>query len=258
MSQNEKFKIGSTEGFVHLSRAPIIEAVFKVIAQASIPWEEKNILDPLRLKLPAYPTNRTVRRMSGQLSPVLQSSVTSEKIGWIGYQFTSADEKQIALFQQDFFSFSRLSPYIDWNDFIGEALRLWKIHIEISKPTWIQRLDVRFINRFEVGDKPVSISDFFVGFPSALPDLNFVHASFFHEDTMLVPEHPYFVTLIKTVRDNGTPDHSPAFILDIDVHNTVPFEINTAEIEKRLGEMRWLKNKAFFGSITPELVEKLK
>jgi uncharacterized protein (TIGR04255 family) len=46
--------------------------------------------------------------------------------------------------------------------------------------------------------------------------------------------------------------------LDIDVHNTVPFEINTAEIEKRLGEMRWLKNKAFFGSITPELVEKLK
>jgi uncharacterized protein (TIGR04255 family) len=44
-------------------------------------------------------------------------------------------------------------------------------------------------------------------------------------------------------------------LLDIDVFSTEPIELRDDLLLKRLFEMRWLKNKAFFGSITPQALE---
>ena len=41
-------------------------------------------------------------------------------------------------------------------------------------------------------------------------------------------------------------------ILDIDIFTTQGFEVDEATLERRLLEMRWLKNKVFFGSVTPK------
>ena len=47
-------------------------------------------------------------------------------------------------------------------------------------------------------------------------------------------------------------------ILDIDVFTTRAMELNEEVFLKRLQEMRWLKNKAFFGSITQKALERFK
>lgn len=74
---------------------------------------------------------------------------------------------------------------------------------------------------------------------------------FMHRDTLAVPGHPYAITMIRTIQ---LPPHSGgpgvALILDIDVFTIQEFGLDDAMFGHRLNEMRWLKNKVFFGSIT--------
>ena len=53
----------------------------------------------------------------------------------------------------------------------------------------------------------------------------------------------------------GGVDGGIALILDIDVFTTHGFELDDSVLERRLSEMRWLKNKVFFGSITEKAFE---
>jgi uncharacterized protein (TIGR04255 family) len=44
-------------------------------------------------------------------------------------------------------------------------------------------------------------------------------------------------------------------ILDIDVFTTQGFDLDESILGRRLLEMRWLKNKVFFGSITGKALQ---
>ena len=73
----------------------------------------------------------------------------------------------------------------------------------------------------------------------------------------MVPGHRYGMNVIKTVQRPGA-EAKAEFILDIDVYTLSPFEVNTEMLNRRLKEMRWLKNKTFLGTITEKLQESLK
>ena len=73
---------------------------------------------------------------------------------------------------------------------------------------------------------------------------------------LAVPGHPYAINVIRTIQQlNGGVDVGVALILDIDVFTTQGFDLDNTVRERRLLEMRWLKNKAFFGSITEKAFE---
>ena len=79
---------------------------------------------------------------------------------------------------------------------------------------------------------------------------------FVHKDTLAVPGHPYAINLIRTIQQlNGGTDGGVALILDIDVFTTQGFDLDNVVLERHLLEMRWLKNKAFFGSITDKALK---
>jgi uncharacterized protein (TIGR04255 family) len=79
---------------------------------------------------------------------------------------------------------------------------------------------------------------------------------FMHHDTLAVPEHPYAMNVIRTIQPPQANGHAgTALILDIDVFTTQGFELDDEILRRRLLEMRWLKNKAFFGSITEKALE---
>jgi uncharacterized protein (TIGR04255 family) len=84
-----------------------------------------------------------------------------------------------------------------------------------------------------------------------LPFLNF-----FHHDTFAVPGYPYAINVIRTIQPPLNPQiEGLGLIVDIDAFTTQPFEIKDGMLEERLTELRWLKNKAFFCSITPKALE---
>jgi uncharacterized protein (TIGR04255 family) len=253
MGQARQLKIDPSEVFPNLPNAAITEAVIEIRARAGVPWNEPEIREKLKPLMVGYPEQISGRAMMFQVTPGANKELAAQDLGWNGVWFKTADQKQIAKFQLDLFSFSRLHPYKDWDQFIGEATRLWKIHSGIARPSDVLRLGIRFINRFPIPAGRVEVSDYFIGFPDDLPEMNLTLGGFLHHDVFVIPNQPYGVNLIKTVQPADAPNKEFGLILDIDVYTTTPFANEINLIEEKLKEMRWLKNKVFFKTITKKL-----
>jgi uncharacterized protein (TIGR04255 family) len=152
-----------------------------------------------------------------------------------------------------------LKPYETWEKFEEEAIRLWNMHAELAKSHEIQRLGVRFINRITLPVGEVHLDKYLTQPPQPPGGQNFQIMGFFHQDALLAAGHPYAINIVKTVQPpQGSGSDGGGLILDIDAFFTEPFEYDAGVLKKRLAEMRWLKNKVFYNSLTKEVLEGLK
>lgn len=227
-------------------------------ARAEVTWEEAGIREKLAPLIPTFPKVETQSEFEHemQFGPGQDMVQTHRDLGWRGLRCESADHVHIAQFNRDGFVFSRLRPYDHWEQFHGEAIRLWSIHRDLARPAGIQRLGLRFINRIELplgGPRP----DDYLHMPAeVLKGVPLSRAGFFHRDVLGVPGYPYIVTIVRTVQPMQVADSKGfALLLDIDVFSTGPVDLRDDQLTQRLAEMRWLKNKAFFGSITEQALE---
>jgi uncharacterized protein (TIGR04255 family) len=247
--------INLSEGFDHLSKAPIVEAILEFRARAEGRWQREIVGRELRQRLPDYPQFQEETKVEQQFA--LTKEGVKQQLGedrlWIGLALRSSDRSQIAKFHRDLFSFSRLSPYTDWTQFIREGLRLWRIHLSVAGPSEIQRIGLRFINRIPFsGD--IRLEDYLIAAPKEPVGLDLPYAGFLHHDQMIVPGHQYGINIVRTI-EPPFGERLPALILDIDVFQSGGLPANDSRIESTLSEMRWLKNKAFFGSLLPSVID---
>jgi uncharacterized protein (TIGR04255 family) len=246
-------KIDVTEQFELLPRAPIVEAVIQVHARPETSWEEKDILACLKPKLSEFEKSFSRNNMKPevQLDAAHPPQVAAENLGWYGLLCESKD--QSVQFNRDGFVFSRLQPYQSWDQFFADAMRLWKIYLETARPMEMQRIGLRFINKIQLPPKEVDFEKYIQPYPEPPFDLDLPFLSFFHHDTLAVPGHPYAINIIRTIQPAINPQADGiGLIVDIDAFTTQSLEIKEGVLVERLAELRWLKNKTFFGSITPE------
>ena len=165
MSAPESVKIDRAESFPHPPHAPIVEAVIDIKGRAAEPWEESAIQAQLKAKLPDYPQVDSHRefRHEFKMAPGQEPQQTLLDLGWKGLRLRSSDKLHIAQFNRDGFVFSRLHPYESWEQLIGEGMRLWGIHREIARPSEVQRLGLRFINRILLPPKYTDFEDYLTG-----------------------------------------------------------------------------------------------
>jgi len=254
-------KIDVAEPFPHLEHAPIVEAIIEIRTRVESPWEESGLREQLKGKLPSYPKiisqsefRHELKMKTGQ--PPEQSF---HDLGWKGLRLQSADDRYIAQFNREGFIFSRLQPYESWDQFKQEAMRLWNVYADLAKSLEVQRLGVRFINRITLPAVEVRLDAYLVVPPQPPGNLDLQIMRFFHQDNLLVTGYPYVINIVKTVQPpQGSGSDGGGLILDIDVFTTEPFEERADAIDKRLAEMRWLKNKVFYRSLTKEALEGLK
>ena len=243
------------ETFPHLSKAPIVEAVIDIRVVPSVKWDEISLQSDLKQRLPDFPKVEPLRHARYQIAVGKQVNPTVEDFGCVGFKFQSSDNLHIAQFNKEAFVFSRLKPYENWEQLSGEALRLWVIYCELLKPKDVKRIGLRFINRIAIKQEKIELADYYKYPPAPLKELNWTLTGYLHHDVMQVPETSYRVNLIKTVQN--VPGEI-GLILDIDVFMQNPFEYNELRIKECLEEMRWVKNKVFFGSLTDEIIQELK
>ncbi len=249
------FKIDLTERFPLLTRAPIVEAVIGVTARAEAAWDEAAISEQLKQRLPEYPLVQSQRQVRHQITvgTNAEAAQSTTDLGWRGLRCDSADALHVAQFNRDGFTFSRLKPYQDWDHFRREGLRMCGIYREVASPSDIQRIGLRFINRIEFPHNEAELSDFLENPPKPPRGMGVPFEGFLHHNTLAVPGEPYSINLIQTVQwQQGT--QGGGVILDIDVSTNEPI-VNWGSLEKHLEEMRWLKNKVFFGSISSKTLE---
>lgn len=250
-----KLVIDIGEQFQRLPRAPIVEAVIDIRAREGTKLEEETVKEQLGSKVRGYQfldSRRKIQvRQDMNLGAVEPTNSIIRDLGWKGLRFQSTDEKHIVQFNRDGFVFSRLEPYQNWEQLNEESMRLWELYAEMAKPVEIHRIGLRYINRIQLPLGDVRFEDYFDPAPVPPKDLDLPFQNFMQHDTLATPDHPYAINVIRTMQPHGTGGNSGlGLILDIDAFTTQGFELEDAELKKRLLEMRWLKNKVFFGSIT--------
>jgi uncharacterized protein (TIGR04255 family) len=254
-------KIDVTELFQHLEHAPIVEAVIEIRTRVESPWEESALREQLKAKLPDYPKIISQSEFRHELK--VKAGQPPEQLfrdlGWRGLRLHSADGRYIAQFNREGFIFSRLQPYESWDQFKEEAMRLWKMYEDLGKFLEVHRLGVRFINRITLPVGEVRLEDYLRVPPQPPSELDLPIIGFFHQDSLIVTGYPYTVNIVKTVQPPQTSgSDGGGLILDIDVITTKPFDQGANAIDKNLAEMRWLKNKIFYSSLTRKAIEDLK
>ena len=179
------------------------------------------------------------------------SSPIISELGWKGLRFQSGDKKHIVQFNRDGFVFSRLEPYESWQRLYDEGMRLWHVYVDLAQPVEVHRIGLRYINRIRLPPDELRFEDYLQPAPEPPKGLDLPFNGFLHQDTLAVPDHPYAINVIRTIQPPGAPGvQGLSLILDIDAFTTQGFELDEVALKQRLLEMRWLKNKVFFGSVT--------
>lgn len=147
-------------------------------------------------------------------------------------------------FTRDGLAFSRLTPYEDWNAFVGEAQRVWGVFVELAEPPEVQRLGVRYINR--IGLTGIAqAKQYLAKPPKCLERVGLPASQFLYQSLYDVPGHPFQINVVQTVQPIP-PSQDMGLILDIDVGTTIALACADNRLHDCLAQMRWLKNKAFF------------
>jgi uncharacterized protein (TIGR04255 family) len=253
-------KIESTEKFPNLPKAPIVEAVIDFRAKPTVQCEQKQFETYFKAQFNDYPAFQVHNQLNYQVKIGATEAPDPAKAtsSWRGLVFHSADKLKIVQCQLDGFSFSRLAPYDNWEAFQGEALQMWQKYCALTKPVEIERIGVRFINRIEIDAKGGDLSDYLVNAPRAWDSFPIPFAGFMHSDTFSVPDTNYLIHVIRALQPGDAISVKPAIILDTDIFTQTPHKVDDAIVKAKLVEMRWLKNKIFFASLTPGLLESFK
>jgi uncharacterized protein (TIGR04255 family) len=252
-----KFTIHPSEEFLHLSKAPIVEAVLDIRANLHKAWNQNEVIDKLKSDLPEYSDIKPQR----QYQTFVQTrdndipEVRNEDLGMVGVMARTSNEIQITQFQRGGFVFSKLTPYESWNKFLAEALRLWHIYQNLAGVANILRIGVRYINRIEVPANNLEVSDYIRLPVNTIGEMGLIYTGFLYQESLRLPDDPYLIRTID-LQNNGNTSNI-GLILDIDVFTTESTE-STDQLLTRLSFMHHVKNKVFFSSITDKTKELLK
>lgn len=236
----------------HLNNAPIVEAIidFRVKLPSGYNVAEfSSLKEKLGNSYPQVQESRAfesgVRVKDKQIEQILKDR------GLRGYAFKSVDGKNVGQFREDGFTFNRLTPYTNWETVLAEAKRLWALYVEIAQPKLVTRLATRYINRMDI---PLPIGDFnqYLTAPPSIPkNLPQGVSHFLTRVTIRDPELDMTAHVIQALEKSSKPDHV-AIILDIDVFKQMEAGFGESDIWPTFENLRNLKNRIFFASITEE------
>jgi len=236
----------------HLEHAPITEALIDCRIKAPTGFKV-DAFQALKAKIgndyPRVEEQRgfeaEVRFEGGQLSQ------SSKQRGMVGLIFRSKSGENVAQFRIDGFSFSRLRPYTSWEQIFREAFRLWKMYRDLVVPDFITRIAVRYINRLRIPLPLGDFSEYLCSPPVVPPELPRQVATFLTRIVIPASDFSADATITQAL-ERPVDLNFVTIILDIDVYRRKQFEVDDEKMRSEFEELRQLKNRIFFSSITEE------
>lgn len=244
MTRPPKFQIDLTEQFPALQHAPIVEAVIQFHAPTRTVIEPPALRTILEQQFAGYAVSDQAQFETG-LTRLPGNMEVRQRTQWDGFRLTSDDGKHICQWKRNCLVFSRLQPYVSWAQFMDTALPFWELYQKTADPQLIEGLGVRFISQMPLGDgeRP---SAYVQQVPLPLKGLGLRSESFFHQDTIPIEGYPFEVRLMRAMQPAAESSGCRRqLIVDIDVSTTVA--VTLGELEVTLQQMRFIKNKVFFG-----------
>lgn len=178
-------------------------------------------------------------------------STASEVADTSGIWLKSADSLEVAQFRINGFTFNRLGSYPGWDVIFPEAMRLWRVYVDVLQPGPPTRVGVRFINRFAVQLPIENIGEFLTSTPPIPPGAP-QHVANLQSRLLTIDEDSRFAVGIVQSLERTIDLRKISVTIDIDAFVAPPFE---QRIEEILAMLRERKNRVFFTSVTGKTLE---
>ena len=161
------------ENMHQLKAPPIVEAVLDINCDLPPVFEltalEAAAREVFRDKYPKFNT-RFLHEFQLEAAQGIEPQLTKRQ-GIQAFQFLQDDGKQLLQVRLQGFSFNRLSPYTDLDDYLPEIERTWRQYCLLAKPVLIREIRLRYINRIllPMAGEQVNLDDYLT-FGVKLPD----------------------------------------------------------------------------------------
>lgn len=244
----------TTSTWPKLTKAPIVEGLIDIRVERS-PAVTMAALQSAGDELAAdFPSRTVLHHWSGQihLPPQASPSISTAVHEPDGLLLRSTDEKWVVQFRLDGFTVSRLQPYVTWADLKAKATDLWTRYVAAANPTKVTRVASRFINRVQipVGEpfEHTFLTNFVIG--QALPQ---AVAGYLLRVVIPFEEHQAVAIVTQSMEGNAGE-----CLFDLDAFSERPHGVNDEGLWKTLDNLRDVKNRLFFGSLTEAALERFK
>jgi uncharacterized protein (TIGR04255 family) len=230
-------------------RAPITEAVLDIrvdlegggslekLAQIGAAWAD------------SYPNRRNFMTMEAHFSADPEVEV-SKQHSQSGYLFQREDGLQTVNLGLDGFSFSRLRPYTNWEEFSGEARRLWTIYREQANVVAVKRIAVRYINRLDLPlYEGFDFKDYLRTVPEVSPEMPQGLKGYFMQLQVPLAEIMGVVIVNQAMLEPPT-ENVASVLLDLDYFRTHNVPQDEGALWEAFGQLRVVKNRIFEACIT--------
>jgi uncharacterized protein (TIGR04255 family) len=254
-----------SQRFPELPKPPIVEAVISFVARARSDWTPEAVSKRIMEALPDYPLGMHMNQARFSFAVQAGEQATqpevgspthaaAENMGWLGMRLSSLDQQRVVTPNRDGLTLSWLGEYVGWDNLSAEMLRLWEIHKGIAAIDSIDRIEIRYVNRLEVPAAGIDPGIYFQGFGT--PPAGMARGPFLHQDSLVHPALiQHVVNVIRTFEPPSPSSPTLPLLLVLEAANADPFPDDRPTIARRLAELHWLKNHAFFSSVTDEYLE---
>lgn len=240
----------------HLERAPITEALIdlRVVPKEGLTFEA---LREAFEQLEGYYVKGPIMQglFEFNVREVGQQPQTSSKTAQVGMRLHSKDEKYVVQCVLGGFTLSRLPPYESWDRLKAETSRVWQIYLSRLSPARVTRIATRFINNLRLPMQSGASFQIFLNKLVDVPDEAPQAVEAFFQQFRLVDAATDARVVLTLTHGGSASDGVVPLILDIEA--SVSRELTPAdqEIWRVLENLRELKNRIFFGTITERAAE---
>ncbi len=243
-----------------LTNAPIREALIDLRCElpegqdaellAEFEAAHESIADEFPNKESNFAANVSAELKKGTDPAIAATATTTLR----GYHFRNSEGDKIVQFRLDGFTFNKLRPYTTWAELRAEAETLWTQYASLLPEVQVTRLGVRYINEIWV-PLGVGFETIFVeplrrslGFEKGQVRESLERLQVSSQDAL----ERTIVTRLAREEKAGF-----AVILDIDAFAVAPDgAFKSGDVWERIDELRDLKNKIFFSSLTANGIER--
>lgn len=242
----------TTSRWPKLTRAPIVEGLIDIRVERSATIDVATLQAASDELAEQFPSRQERRMWLGEISmsPREPVSIATRFDEPDGVMLRSADDRTVAQFRLDGLTVSRLSPYSSWEELKELTRGLWHRYRAAARPLKVVRVATRFINRVPLASGESFDRTFSTTFAMS-PALPQAVAGFLLR--VIVPFESDGVMAIVT---QALEVNSGDCIFDIDAFAERSEGLSEEHLWEQLEMLRAVKNRIFFGSLTPEAVER--
>jgi len=164
-------------------------------------------------------------------------------------QFRRKDQTALIQSGPNLLVINHLKPYPTWKDFRLMILQNLETYQEIAKTKGFKRIGLRYINRIEIPEKLIEVTDYFRLYPFIPPDLPQTHGAF--NVRIEIPyEEDRDRLLLTLARISSKETDKIAIMLDLDYIMTTPEKICFKELKGWIDKAHTVIENAFEACIT--------